>query len=92
MLRTNQTSGTDQVLLERVDNGVIVGLLAMSKELAAGDTLVLRVKGATLEAWHRRGTTWTMLGAVGDTRYAAAGYVGLGIRGKTGRLDDFGVR
>ena len=92
MLRTNQTSGTDQVFLERIDNGSIVGLLVMSKELAVGDALVLRVKGATLEAWHRRGTTWTKLGAASDSRYSADGRVGVGIRGKAGRLDNFGAR
>src|SRR5262249_8633507 len=62
MLRTNQLSGTDQVLLERVDNASIVTLVTLSKELAVGDVLLLRVKGSTLEAWHRRGTTWTRLG------------------------------
>ncbi len=92
MLRTNQLAGTDQVFLERVDNGVTVGLLTMARELAIGDVLLLRVQGSTLEAWHRRGTTWTRLGTAGDATYATAGRVGVGIRGKTGRLDDFGVR
>ena len=64
----------------------------MSKELASGDTLLLRAKGQSLEAWHKRGTTWTQLGAVNDSTYQAAGRVGVGIRGKTGRLDDFGAR
>ena len=64
----------------------------MSQELAVGDVLLFRVKGSTLEAWLRRGTTWSLLGSVADSTYAGAGYVGVGIRGKTGRLDDFGGR
>ena len=92
MLRTNQLSGTDQVLLERIDNGAIVTRLTISKELAVGDVLLLSVKGSTLDAWHRRGTTWSLLGTVVDSTYVGAGDVGVGIRGKTGRLDDFGAR
>ena len=36
--------------------------------------------------------TWSRLGIVSDTTYAAAGYAGVGLRGTTGRLDDFGAR
>ena len=57
-----------------------------------GDVLLFRVKGSPLEAWHRRGTTWSLLGSAADTTYAGAGYIGVGIRGTTGRLDDFGGR
>jgi hypothetical protein len=80
------------VFIERLDGGVIVTRLTMSKELASGDTLLLRATGQSLEAWHKRGTTWTRLGAVNDSAYQAAGQVGVGIRGKTGRLYDFGAR
>jgi len=92
MLRTNQLSGTDQVFLERVDNGALVNRLTISQNLTAGDVLLLRVKGSTLEAWLKRGTAWSLLGSVVDSSYGAAGYVGVGIRAKTGRLDDFGAR
>jgi hypothetical protein len=92
MLRTNQLAGTDQVLLDRLDGATIVNRLTISRELAVGDTILLRVKGTTLEAWLKRGTTWSLLGSVADSTYAAAGRAGVGIRGKTGRLDDFGAR
>ena len=78
--------------LERIDAGVSVNRLTISRELAVGDTILLRVKGATLEAWLRRGAAWSLLGSVADSTYAAAGRVGVGIRGKNGRLDDFGAR
>jgi fibronectin type 3 domain-containing protein len=92
MLRTNQLAGTDQVLLDRLDGAAVVNRLTIAHELAVGDTILLRVKGTTLEAWLKRGTTWSLLGSAADSTYAAAGRVGVGIRGKTGRLDDFGAR
>ena len=92
MFRTNQLTGTDEVRLERIDAGAIVTRLTIARELAVGDTLLLRVKGSKLEAWLKRGSSWTLLGSVVDTTYAAAGRVGVGIRGKSGRLDDFGAR
>jgi subtilisin family serine protease len=92
MLRTNQLPGTDQVWLERVDNGLIVTRLTLHRELAAGDLLLFRVEGTTLEAWHHDGAAWSRIGSVQDATYAGAGYVGVGLRGTTGRLDDFGAR
>ena len=91
-LRTLQQSGVDQVFIERIDGGVIVTRLTMTKELAVGDTLLLGASGQSLEAWHKRGTAWTNLGVVTDSTYQSGGRVGVGIRGKTGRLDDFGGR
>ncbi|HEX2346332.1 MAG TPA: fibronectin type III domain-containing protein [Gaiellaceae bacterium] len=91
MLRTTQLSGTDQVSLERVDNGTIVTLLTINQELVAGDLLLLRVQGQVLEAWLNR-SGWSRIGVVADATYGAAGYVGVGLRGTTGRADDFGAR
>jgi hypothetical protein len=93
MLRTNQLAGTDEVYLERVDNsGTFVRLLTMNRELSVGDILLLRVEGSTLEAWVKSGSNWTRLGTATDSTYPNAGYVGIGLRGTTGRLDDFGAR
>ncbi len=38
------------------------------------------------------GSTWSRIARVTDSTYTGAGYAGIGIRGKTGRLDDFGAR
>ncbi len=92
MLRTNQLAGTDQVWLERVDNGAIVNRLTVNQELADGDLILLRTKGSTLEAWRHNGSSWSRLGVVTDSTYSGAGYVGVGLRGTTGRVDDFGAR
>ena len=92
MLRTNQLAGTDQVMLERIDNSAVVTRLTMSQEIVLGDTLLLRTQGSTLQAWLKRGAAWSLLGSVIDTTYPSSGRVGVGIRGKSGRLDDFGAR
>jgi hypothetical protein len=92
MLRTIQQTATDQVVLERVDNGAVVTRLTIAQELAVGDTLLLRAVGPTLEAWRHDGTAWSRLGTVPDSTYAGPGFVGIGLRGTTGRLDDFGAR
>ena len=92
MLRPNQLAGTDQVLIERVDNGAIVNLLTVNQELAAGDVFLLRVKGSTVEAWRNDGSAWSRLGTTTDSTYAGVGFVGVGMRGTTGRADDFGAR
>ena len=47
MLRTNQLAGTDQVCLERSTTAPSSTCLTINQELAAGDVLLLRVKGST---------------------------------------------
>ena len=92
MLLFTQASGTDQLTLYRVTNGALTQLSVVNQEIAAGNQLLLRAKGTALEAWVRAGTTWTRASRVTDSTYTGAGYAGIGIRGKTGRLDDFGAR
>ncbi|HEX2428164.1 MAG TPA: hypothetical protein VHI53_09545, partial [Gaiellaceae bacterium] len=92
VLLYNQLSGTDQVLLYRMTNGVLTQLASVNREVAIGNTLLLRAKGTALEAWIKSGSTWTRLSQVTDSTFTAAGFAGLGIRGKTGRVDDFGAR
>ena len=92
MLVFNQLSGTDQIVVDRITNGSLTQLSAVNQEIAAGTTLLFRAKGTALEAWMRVGSTWTRLSRVTDSTYVGAGFAGIGIRGKTGRLDDFGAR
>ena len=49
-------------------------------------------QGPTLEVWRHDSTTWTRLGTTQDTTYTTPGNSGIGLRGTTGRLDDFGTR
>ena len=93
MLRTNQLAGTDQVVLERIDNGALVNRLTSTRSSRSATSLLLRVKGSVLEIWRHDGARPGRGSASSsDTTYAAAGYTGVGIRGTTGRLDDFGAR
>jgi hypothetical protein len=92
MLLYSQLSGTDQIAIYRIDNGALVSLAAFNREVAVGNRLLLRALGSTLEAWVNDGTSWARVGRVSDSTYAAAGYTGVGLRGTTGRLDDYGVR
>ena len=78
--------------LERFDNGATVARLTISQELAAGDIQLLRVPGLDHRGLAPDGGTWSRLGVVQDATYAAAGFAGVGMRGTTGRLDDFGAR
>ncbi len=93
LIRANQLSGTDEIWLERFDNGSAIRLQTIPQELVAGDTLLLRAKGTSIEVWRQpSGGSWSRLGVVQDATYGGAGYVGVGLRGTTGRLDDFGGR
>ena len=91
-LRYNNWNGIDQVLLERTTNGASTVLATYSQEVLIGDMLRIRAIGSTIEAWHRPNSsgTWTKLGDVTDSTYSGSGYLGVGIRRTTGRLDDFG--
>ncbi len=83
--------GPTRSYLERIDNGTIVTRLTINQELAAGDILLLRAKGTIIEAWRNDGSLVAARRRHRPT-YAAAGYAGIGLRGTTGRLDDFGAR
>ncbi|HSJ93188.1 MAG TPA: hypothetical protein VK896_04055, partial [Gaiellaceae bacterium] len=91
-LRAERRSGTDQVFLQRMTDGAVTTLATFGRELATGDTFVLRARGSTLEAWARSGSTWTKLGSAADSTYSGPGRVGVGIDDKQCRLDDFGAR
>ncbi|MGH3135040.1 MAG: hypothetical protein ACRDPV_00925, partial [Gaiellaceae bacterium] len=92
MLLYTQRSGVDEIALYRITNGALTLLQTVNYEVAVGSRLLLRASGATLESWVQLGSTWNRAGRVTDSTYSGAGYVGVGIRGKTGRLDNFGAR
>ena len=92
MLLVSQQAATDQATIYRITNSGLTALVTAPQELAVGDTVLLRAKGSTLEAWRHDGSAWSRFGLVQDATYAGAGFSGVGIRGTTGRLDDFGAR
>jgi hypothetical protein len=92
VLLYTQASGTDQVAIYRMTDGGLTPLATTNREIGAGARLLFRAKGTALEAWVREGSVWSRIVAAADSTYTGAGYAGIGIRGKTGRLDDFGSR
>ena len=99
MLTLAPSAGTDTIGVVRTINEVDTTLDTRSQEVAAGDALALVALGAgatiTIQVWYRAsGGSWTQLGAdISDTdanRITAAGYIGAGVEGITGRWDDFG--
>lgn len=89
MLLFLHNAGTDQVLIDRIDNGVYTILATMNQEITDGDELKIRAVGSSIQAWRYDGTGWSKLGEASDSTYAGGGYVGVGLRGTSGRLDDF---
>ena len=93
LLEYEQLSGTDAVRFYRVDGGSSIVQIGstINQNFSAGDLLGLRIVGSALTAWYKpTGGSWTLLGSVMDGTYDNAGYIGLGIYGTTGRVDDFG--
>jgi len=92
MLMYVQASGTDTVALYRLTNGAFTVLASANREIAAGTRLFVRAQGNALEGWVQEGSTWTRVVQATDSTYPSAGYAGVGVRGKKGRIDDFGAR
>jgi hypothetical protein len=89
-VRLQQQSGTDQVYIDRLDNAAITTLASFGQEFSAGDKLQIRVIGSSVQAWrYSAGSGWVKVGEANDSTYAGAGYVGIALRGTSGRLDDF---
>ncbi len=83
-------SGTDTLLIRRVTNDGMTVLVSTSLEFAVGDRLWLRCAGSTLTASIDQGAGFTQILQATDSVYVLDGWIGLRIRGTTGRADDFG--
>jgi parallel beta-helix repeat protein len=83
-------SGTDEFLIQRVDNGTTTTLGAvMAQELSAGQKFGCEAIGSTIALYYYNGSTWASLGSRTDSTYPAAGYIGADSTSTTARLDDF---
>jgi hypothetical protein len=91
-VRVDKQSGTDVISIQRVDNATSTTLGAtFSQEVSNGDAIGLRAVGTTLTAYYKPASgSWVALGSRTDSTYTTAGYIGLGVYGSTGRLDNFG--
>jgi hypothetical protein len=89
----NMVSGTDNVNFYRIDSGVLTGLGSISQNFSAGDRLGFSMVGSLMTIYRAAAATpntWVSLGTHTDTTYTAAGFIGFGISGTVGRVDDFG--
>lgn len=93
LARWNRVSGAsnDTLQLYSVTNGVATKLGAdiATQEMTAGDKLGIEIIGTTISLYTYTGGAWTNKGSRTDSTYSAAGYVGIGCVGNTGRFDDF---
>jgi len=72
-----QNSGTDDIRIRRVDNGVATTLSTVSQEYSVGDGIGIQMIGDVIYAWYYNGSTWSSIDnydTSGDaTRYTAGG-------------------
>ena len=85
-------SGTDELVINRLDSGVPTQLGAtILLELGDGDKLGFRAVGSTIEAWTDTGGGWTLSGSRTDSTYSGAERTAFyGAGDTTWVLDDFG--
>ncbi len=89
---TFHSSGADQYKILTRTNGAIAATLASQTgpTLKAGDRLLLRAIGTTIELWRFSLGTWTRLLSATDTTYKGAGYVALSASNNVVAVDNFG--
>jgi hypothetical protein len=87
-----RTGRPDQYKITRRTNGTTSMVLTSSEgpTLKAGDRLLFRAIGTTLELWRENAGTWTRLLSATDTAYQGAGYLNMTARNGTVRLANFG--
>lgn len=82
-------ANTTVLRLRRFTNGapadIATGTVPFRQD---GDKIKIRCDGSTIEAWHWRDGTWSLICSTTDATYAS-GHLGLYIVGDTGAADDF---
>ena len=89
LFRFAQASGTDTWDIFRIVNGSSTATIdSGSREFANGEKIGALSQGTTHSIYVFTGGSWTLLGGGTDNTYTS-GYLGIGIRSTTGRIDDF---
>jgi hypothetical protein len=85
-------SGTDSIIIARIDNVVATTLVTFSQEFSVGDGIGIRCTGPILEAYYRSGLTgaFTRLGGIVDSNYPNGGRTGVTLVGANTKVDNFG--
>ena len=89
----NEASGTDQYQILLRTNGASTSTTLASvtgPELVAGDELLFRAIGTTLELWRNSAGTWTKILSATNGTISGGGYLALIARDNAVRLDNFG--
>lgn len=90
-VQLNQTTGNDNSVIQRVDNGVGTTLgSSITQNFVNGDGLGILILGSQIFAYRRSAGAWAELGNRTDTTYPNAGSIGMSTSNTTSRLDDFG--
>ncbi len=82
----------DQYRISARVNGITGATLASANgpTLSAGDQLLFRAIGTTLELWRLHTGTWTRILTATDSTFQSAGYLNLTARNGTVRMTNFG--
>lgn len=89
-VRVTIAAGTDTINLYVTTNGASSLLASYNQEVASGDSIGIRARGSTIEAWYKPSAgNWTLLGSVTDTTWTAGGYPTLVIVSTTATIDNF---
>jgi len=88
-----QASGTDTVIIMRLDDGSDTQLGAtISQDFSAGDGIGVEAISSQIIVYRRSSGTWSDISSGGrtDGTYTSAGYISLEASANAFRLDDFG--
>lgn len=94
LLVARDATGQRDWFLYRVDNEVFtqIATVADGASVVAGDSIKLVCNGSSIEGWHKPAAgSYSLILSAADATYAAAGKVGLAIKGTAARVDDFGA-
>lgn len=85
-----QQNATPFFTVERWTNAALSTIQSQNLTLSAGDKIGIRVVGSAIEGWVYQSGAWTMQVSGTDTTYpTSGGFIAFGVRGTTGRVDDF---
>lgn len=83
-----QQAATSQLIIDVNTNATGTTLSTVNITLAAGDKIGMVCLGSMIQSWAYTSGAWALQATVFDSTYPAAGYIGIGVRGTTGRGDD----
>lgn len=91
-LRMDWKAAGDEFVLFRIDNGALTVLGSQIQDTANGEWIRLTCVGSVIKAYRSTdGSAWSEVVSQTDATYSGDGFVGMGIRSVTPRMDNFGA-